>query len=138
VGEEHRNLGAVLARVEHLLDLEVVGVERDLRGPPDGELARAGVEAVHGAGHRETRKRQERLVVLGLAANAPDAADSGQGHVVRELARGLEHLQLGMCVRQVRGDEATVDQLDLGQGVLGLPDDLLGLIGLAQIDLDQA
>src|SRR5207302_115838 len=77
--------GAVLARVEDLLGLEVARVERELRFLEDRGRAGGHVVAVDRAGLGEARVGVEGLRVLPLAGEAAGAADARK----RDLAGGL-------------------------------------------------
>ena len=75
-GEEHRNPGAVLARIEDLDGLEGICVKSDIRCAVELAFARGGVETVLGAGNGEGR---EGVIAPRLALLAGESRRTGAG-----------------------------------------------------------
>jgi hypothetical protein len=68
--DEHRDLGAVLGGVEHLLGDVVLGIEVHVGALPQGALSTLHVVAVDGGGIGVAGEGEEGLGVVGVAAEA--------------------------------------------------------------------
>ena len=123
VDEEHGNLSAVLAGVEHLLGDVVLGIERHLGLEERSGLASAGVVAVDGAGEGVGGEVVEHLAALVLAAEA-HRAQRGELDFVDLLATGVVEVGMSAGVAVVGDDELVVRHLNAAEHPLLLGDEL--------------
>nr|GFB84953.1 hypothetical protein [Tanacetum cinerariifolium] len=107
VGDKHRNLGAILAGVEHLRSQVLVRLHIHLRRLKYGALVGSRVVLVNSSGVRKRREGVVQLLVGAAPAEAPGRADGGQGHVVLVLALFGVHLHLRAGVVQVGSQQVT-------------------------------
>ena len=122
VGDEHRDLGAVLRGEELLLGHVFVGVELDLGLLVERGFVVGDVIAVDGRRGDVGGHGVERLRILRLAAESADSADHVVVEVAEELAALVENLHertgvLGVVGNQPVADMAhTREHLPLGGG----------------------
>ena len=112
VGDEHRDPGAVLRRVKHLLGRELRGIEFHLRGLVERRCPRGDVVFVDGRGRRVVGQRIVELRILPLAAEAADRTDGGQLDRAHQLAVVVVLTDPVLRILQVVGEQVTAGRAD--------------------------
>ena len=134
--DEHRNLGAVLRRVETLLDRIARRIERDLGRRPRRRLARADIVAIDRRRRGEAGEGVEGLGIVGVAAKAADIADSRQRHDAIGLAVERVATHFALHVGEVGQQQLAADDRRAVEHVLALWHHLvLGHLGRARVEV---
>ena len=135
MGDEHRDLRAVLRGVEDLLGDVERGVEGHLGGLVEGRLARGDVVAVERCGRGVVRERVVELRILLFTREAAHGADGRELHFAQELAVVVVLRDAVLGILQVGGPEVAARRADtLEQVLLMLGNHRLDLRGVVERD----
>ncbi len=124
-GDEHGHPRAVLAAIEHLLDLVILRLELHLGPPQQTTGAGREVVVINARRRGNAGKAVEGLPIGPLAAETEGRTDARQSDVADELARERKNLYPAYNVLEISGDKLIAHQVHLDQGGLALRDDLL-------------
>ena len=138
MGNKHRYLGSILARVEYLADHEGIGIEIDLRLPPELALTGGQIITVDATGNGEAGKTEESFSFLWFASKPGGGANSWESDFADRMTLQIDSLNLASGVAEVVQDELSAHQGYPGQGGLPFrhPFLPLGSLGLSGIDGD--
>ena len=136
VDEEHGNLGAILAGIEHLLGDVVLGVEGHLRLEKWSRLVGLGIVAVDGGGEGVGGEVVEHLAASVLAAEA-HRTERWKLDFLNLVAVAVVEIGMSASVAVVGDNELVVRHLDAAENPLLLGDELgevfgaevLGIVG---------